>query len=202
MGEDGISNSEIFGTKKRGRKPGNATGNCASTTGTGAGPGTGPGTGTEEKESDRLSFLTEIEVPEKPKKKRKEEKGNNEVNLKPALDVGISGFFMILASKNPIWQVTQKEVDNVTIPLARMLERALQVSPEKSDPVILALGVFGIIIPRVGFSVFENIMKKMEKKKEVNFGSEGKSHEHFKRSNPDDAASLFGNVKDNLQAIQ
>jgi hypothetical protein len=99
----------------------------------------------------------ELEVPvpeEKTKGKRgrkKKQEKNEHVELEQNLTVMVKTVFDLLALRDPIWKLADQEVEAVTKPGARILARmgAEEETNKNADYLLLAVGVAGILLPRI-----------------------------------------------------
>ncbi len=97
-----------------------------------------------------------VEVPaaeEKPKRgrPRKKTKGEEHHELEQNVKMMLVTMSGMAASRNPIWKLSAAEIDAVAKPASRILARlgAEEEANKNADYVLLAVGVAGIIIPRI-----------------------------------------------------
>lgn len=104
-----------------------------------------PGDPKEEKKKSKSSKSKK--KPTKEQKKAAEVKELTE-NLSLLLK---AGFDIVAMRLGPVWQVTDDEVEKITSPLARILDRygCLDTVSEYSDFIALGMGVTMTVVPRV-----------------------------------------------------
>lgn len=109
----------------------------------------------EEKMAEEPKDVVIAEVPvileDKPKRGRKSSRKENHDDLEKNIGVMVRTVFDVLAARDPVWKLSDEEIEAVAAPGARILARlgAEEEANKNADYIILAVGLAGIIIPRV-----------------------------------------------------
>lgn len=138
---------------------------AAGTAGTAAGPSTktstGTGTGTRPdtaggsgEKVPQMVLVTDPATGEspKPKKKKKQQTVSAATTKETASNISmlIMACFSLAESKNPIWQVSPDEVDQIAQPAARIIGRleAAEGLNKNADYFMLAAALAMVVLPR------------------------------------------------------
>lgn len=140
--------------------------------------------------------VIDLEIPlldEKPRKRKKKEKEQDHLQLEQNLYVMVKTVFELIAQRDPIWRLSDVEIEAVTKPGARILVRlgAEEETNKNADYIMLIIGIAGIIIPRLMMvkargKVAENVEQRRNESKDAG-GNES--------TNRASAAGSAGNVK-------
>lgn len=199
MGETDTRDIENTSTAVPGGDPSTIDSSAAASSGAGTGPGAGIGTGTESKPKPKRSHkkktvvaadlvaqqpeIVSINIPEhkpetKPKRshKKKSQAPADLSQLENNIEyVAAAGFGMVgLATKQPnIWEVRPDELQQISRPAARLVERAgqLETSNKYADYALLLGALAMIVLPRI------LITKAMQPREErLNAGTHDRSN--------------------------
>lgn len=150
-----------------GKEPGTDTGTPGKPE---AGKGTGTGTGTTEKKFPGLvtgikqgvpglALIEDVKPEEKPKKKPRKKRQSRQDKAAeeclPAVTGLLGAVFTVAGNKNPIWQVTDSELEMLSEPTAKILGR-LELAGgtnEYADYIALFIALAAVCGPRIALTL-------------------------------------------------
>lgn len=133
----------------------------------------------------------ELEVPTAAEKQKRQRKKKEEhVELEQNISIMVNTVFELLAQRDPIWKLSEVEVESVAKPSARIIARmgAEEETNKNADYILLAVGLAGILIPR--FMILKARRAKVEQQ-----GSKGEAPAGSAEFNKASSSANAGNVK-------